>query len=252
MTVTAWVLAGALLLAGAPGSNQRLAESKLKEGQELLREERFEQAVEAFREALRLDPLLMMAHYGLGQAHMALREYPAAVADYQRAREVFLQLVSVGVSRRLGDDQARDDRIRDLQERIRETLAQPYPANSSAARRQETLIQQWELEIATLQRSQGQTNTPEVPAGLSLRLGSAHFRNGQMADAEREYRAAIAVNGKLGEAHNNLAVVLLLTGRAAEAKEEVRLAEKAGFKVPPGLVADIDSALATAPSPPRR
>jgi hypothetical protein len=73
-----------------------------------------------------------------------------------------------------------------------------------------------------------------------------------MADAEREYRAAIAVNGKLGEAHNNLAVVLLLTGRAAEAKEEVGLAEKAGFKVPPGLVADIDSALATAPSPPRR
>lgn len=252
MTATAWILAGALFLASAPGANQRLAEIKLKQGQELLREERFEQAIEAFREALRLDPLLMMAHYGLGQAHMALREYPAAVADYQRAREVFLQLVSLGVAKRLDDDQARDDRIRDLQERIRETRAQPAPANSTAARRHEVLVQQWELEIATLRRSQGQTNTPDVPAGLSLRLGSAHFRNGQMMDAEREYRAAIAVDRKLGEAHNNLAVVLLLTGRPAEAKQEVELAEKAGFKVPPGLVADIDGALATTPSPPPR
>ena len=39
-----------------------------------------------------------------------------------------------------------------------------------------------------------------APAGLLLSLGSADFRSGRIADAEREYRAAIAAQPKLGEA----------------------------------------------------
>ena len=38
-----------------------------------------------------------------------------------------------------------------------------------------------------------------VPAGLSMALGSAYFRLGRYEDAEREYKAAVAVTvGKLG------------------------------------------------------
>ncbi len=54
-----------------------------------------------------------------------------------------------------------------------------------------------------------------------------------MADAEREYRAASKVEPKLGEAHNNLAVVLVLTGRLDDAEREMKAAEKAGFRVSP-------------------
>ena len=50
-----------------------------------------------------------------------------------------------------------------------------------------------------------------------MTLGSAYFRTDAMADAEREYRAALAVDPKLGEAHSNPAVVCLLTGRYPEA-----------------------------------
>jgi Tfp pilus assembly protein PilF len=75
-------------------------------------------------------------------------------------------------------------------------------------------------------------------------LGSAYFRNGAMADAEREYRAAIAVDPKVGEAHSNRAVVCMMTGRIAEANQQVAAAEKAGFRVNPQLKADLKKASA--------
>jgi Flp pilus assembly protein TadD len=60
-----------------------------------------------------------------------------------------------------------------------------------------------------------------------------------MADAEREYREAIRVDPKLGEAHNNLAVTLMLTGRLDEAGQEIKAAEKAGFRVNPQFKEDL-------------
>ncbi len=54
---------------------------------------------------------------------------------------------------------------------------------------------------------------------MSLALGSAYFRAERFADAEREYKAAIAADSKAGEAHNNLAVVYLQTGRYDEAEQ---------------------------------
>ncbi|MGH9385655.1 MAG: tetratricopeptide repeat protein, partial [Vicinamibacterales bacterium] len=78
-----------------------------------------------------------------------------------------------------------------------------------------------------------------VPAWVSLSLGSAYFRSGKLADAEREYKEAIATDNRSGEAHNNLAVVFLETGRLAEAEASVRAARKAGFRVNPQLEQDI-------------
>jgi Flp pilus assembly protein TadD len=49
----------------------------------------------------------------------------------------------------------------------------------------------------------------------------------------------VAVNPRLGEAHNNLAVLHMLRGQKAEAEEAVKAAERAGYRVNPGLKADI-------------
>jgi len=54
---------------------------------------------------------------------------------------------------------------------------------------------------------------PPVPAGLSMAIGSAYFRLNDLANAEREYKAAVDVNPNFGEAHNNLAVVYFVSGR---------------------------------------
>lgn len=53
------------------------------------------------------------------------------------------------------------------------------------------------------------------------------------------YKAALAVDPKFGEAHSNLAVVYLMSGRYEQAEEEVQAAEKAGFRVNPNLKDDI-------------
>ena len=63
-----------------------------------------------------------------------------------------------------------------------------------------------------------------------------------MAEAEREYRNALKANPKMGEAHNNLAVVLLLTGRPRDAEKSVKDAEKHGFRVPSAVKDDIKKA----------
>jgi tetratricopeptide (TPR) repeat protein len=239
-------------LLAAPSPEKLQAQERLKEGQRLMTAEKFEQAAEAFQEAIRLDPVLTLAHYGLGQANMALKRYPAAVRAFVGARDAFHSAAADDLSRRLDNDVVIDDRIRDLQDKIRQNQERPPASGSSAARQLDASMQQWEMEIALLQRARaGGHDVAQTPAFLSLALGSAYFRNGQLTDAEREYRAALDVRPKLGEPRNNLAVVLLLTGRPAEAKEQLRIAEKNGFAVPPGLKHDVEAALAKAAPAPR-
>jgi Flp pilus assembly protein TadD len=72
-----------------------------------------------------------------------------------------------------------------------------------------------------------------------LAIGSAHFRNGDREAAEAQWLAAVDANPKLGEAHNNLAVIYLQKGQKADAENAVKLAEKNGFKVNPQLKEDI-------------
>jgi Flp pilus assembly protein TadD len=94
-----------------------------------------------------------------------------------------------------------------------------------------------------LQRGNNASLDDAVPSYVSLALGSALFRLGRLNDAEREYKAAIVADAKTGEAHSNLAVVYLETGRFDEAEKAVKAAEKAGFKVNPMLKDDIKARL---------
>ena len=59
------------------------------------------------------------------------------------------------------------------------------------------------------------------------------------SEAATEYRAAISSDSKLGAAHNNLAVIHMLSGRLAEAEREMKLAEKSGFTVSPQFKDDL-------------
>src|SRR5262249_18147563 len=155
---------------------------------------------------VRLEPPLEMAHYGLGQVYMATKRYPEAVDAYLACRQAF----NANVAQRANDDlvaQRRlDDQIQALEDDravmgTRRANAMQGAANSDIDRR-----------IADLKsrRFHDAKSAPPVPVWISVALGSAYFRSGAMADAEREYRAAIDVDPKIGEAHNNLAVVYML------------------------------------------
>ena len=92
-------------------------------------------------------------------------------------------------------------------------------AGTAAARSRNT------SRAATASRS----NQP-VPAWVSLSLGSAYFRSGKLADAEREYKAAIDADGRSGEALNNLAVVYLETERFASRSARCRPQRRRGSR----------------------
>jgi tetratricopeptide (TPR) repeat protein len=241
-----WMLAVLLLAGPSSPPDLLLAQGKLKEGQALLKSERYEEAADAFREAIRLDPNLMMAHYGLGQAHMALKQYTSAITAFKGARTAFEARTAEGLNASLENDNRIQERVRDLQDKIRENLNRQLAEGSPEARERDRMISLWEMEMQNLQRSSrsSQPGPPPLPPGLPLALGSAYFRAGQLPEAEKEYRLALEIQPTLGEPRNNLAVVLLLTGRPAEAEEQLKLAEKNGFRVAPGLKEDVQKALA--------
>jgi Flp pilus assembly protein TadD len=211
----------------------------LRLGQENLRAEQWDKAEVEFKAAVKLEPTLEMAHYGLGQVYMNTRRFPAAVAAYLACRDAFTTNISRLAANDMQAERALDDEIRNLEDE-RMLLASGRGRSMSGGPA--------ELDQRINDLRQRRFRDPKTatitPTWISLALGSAYFRSGALADAEREYRATLTVDPKLGEAHNNLAVVCLLTGRLDEADVEIRMAEKAGFRVNPQLKEDVKKARA--------
>lgn len=232
----------ALTLSGA-ATAQQLADDRTRRealayyrtGSDYLTREQYEKAAQEFQKAIDADPLLALAHYGLGQAHMNLRRYASAILAFSGCRAAYRQLAALEQSNSVAVDRQRDEEIRELRQSIRQIrngqIKVFNPANH---------ILKLESRVRDLERMKHRRLDPlQPPAEVSLALGSAYFRNGNLEDAEREWKAAVAANSSLGEAHNNLAVVYMMSGRKRAAEEAVKAAEKAGFSVNPRLKEDI-------------
>lgn len=221
----------------AEEGDRREARRHYRAGQELLYAEAWEKAAAEFQAAIRLDPLLTLAYYGLGQANMGLKNYPAAIRAFIGCREAFHNIAKLQTSNKLAVDRLRDDELREL----RDSLSLIQGSSSAIKYINPLTLERLQSRIRDLEKERQRPSTRpfQTPAEVSLALGSAYFRSGALEDAEREYRAAIDVNPKLGEAHNNLAVVCMMTGRLDEAEQEVKLAEKSGFKVHPQFKQDL-------------
>jgi tetratricopeptide (TPR) repeat protein len=230
----------ALVLIASPAFAQFASEQDRREalqhyrnGQEFMSAEQFEKAAEEYQKAIDKDRLLTLAHYGLGQANMSMKRFASAIQAFTNCREVFHTLHTLNERDRISVERQRDDEIRELRDSVRRIRSGQIKLSQSVGDQIEKRIQDLERQRSSM----GGTFQP--PAEVSLALGSAYFRNGSMADAEREWKAAVAVNSKLGEAHNNLAALYAMTGRKAEAEAAVKAAEKAGYKVNPRLKEDI-------------
>jgi Flp pilus assembly protein TadD len=162
---------------------------------------------------------------------------------FEKSREVFLANTVTAA----GDEMAHQRRINDyIKELEDQRLMYDQPGRNAASPAARVYLQRLDTQIIAMKDARHRTSSgPEpTPGWMSLALGSAYFRADATADAEREYRAALAVDPKLGEAHNNLAVVCMLTGRYPEADAEIKAAEKAGFRVNPQLKEDLKNASA--------
>ena len=192
--------------------------------------ERFDKAVEAFTSATEKDPLMILAHYQRGQAHMALKQFGSALQSYRSCIEAMQTLHGLAQSNKFEVDRQRQETIRELRTELSSTT-------QKIDNLKRTMLEQ---RIHDLEQERTNYNDAfRAPAFVLLAMGSAHFRNGERDAAEAEWKAAVNADPKLGEAHNNLAVIYMMKGQKAEAENSVKLAEKAGFKVNPQLKTDI-------------
>jgi Tfp pilus assembly protein PilF len=232
-------LAVAPAIAQPPSKEHVDAMRHLHLGQENLHAEAWDKAEIEFQAAIKLEPTMELAHYGLGQVYMNTRRFPAAVAAFLACRDAYNTNIALRATNDLGAQRALEDQIQALEDE----------RNMLAAGRVKSALSGTPADLDRRindlknRRFHDKDGVPPVPPWIEVALGSAYFRGGSMADAEREYRAAIAADPKLGEAHSNLAVVYLMTGRATEADAEITLAEKSGFKVNPQLKSDVKKAL---------
>jgi tetratricopeptide (TPR) repeat protein len=218
--------------------SRRQALERYRAGQELLTAERYEQAGAEFTAAIKLDPLLTLAHYGLGQSYMGLKRYASAIQAFNAGKLAYATLANMRQTNAFEVDRRMDDEIREL----RESINAARTGKIKGAGENSVIVNQLEKRLDDLERTRQNRLRGEqyqAPAELSLALGSAYYRNSQMQDAEREWLLAVKVNSKLGQAHNNLAALYLVTGRRIEAETAVKNAERTGFRVNPKLKEDI-------------
>jgi tetratricopeptide (TPR) repeat protein len=221
---------------GTDEVGRRRALERYRAGLPLLVAERYEQAATEFSAAIELDPLMTLARYGLGQSYMGLKRYPSAIQAFIGARDAYTRLAALMQTNASEYNRRLDDEIRELRDSVQRVRSgQIKGATETTAMQLEKRID--DLEKIRRERVSGAVIV--VPAEVSLALGSAYYRSGQAQDAEREWREAVSVNPRLGEAHNNLAVLYMQSGRKADAEAAVKAAERARFRVHPQLKEDI-------------
>ena len=239
-----------VMLAAAPGfamqkgdaqrdKDRQVALDHYQKGRDAMAGERLEDAVAEFKAATSIDPLFSLAYFREGQAHMALKEYAQAEQAFVACRQSYENLAGLQLTNTEEAERRRDEEIQELENEIQQIASGQAKTSASA-----NLSQQLQQRVSELRRNRrkGGNEAAAIPAELNVSLGSAYFRQGKMDLAEKEWRTAAGTNPKLGEAHNNLAALYLITQKLDEAEKEVDLAEKAGFHVNPRLKDDIKTA----------
>ena len=228
----------------------------LKSGQDQLARGRYSQGEDDLRAAHKLDPASPFPPYALGLALMEGQLFKEAVLAFSRCRDALRCL-------RESDPKAKEQFRRRLDQEIRDLRATLSGLEHDRLVRQVIPLQEvnggdrgrlgesaqavhaLEQRLSDLARMRQRPD--HEPSGLALALGNAHFHAGDLEEAELEFRRALATEPKSGDAHNNLAVVLMAVGKLDEAEREVAAAEKTGLKVAPRLKDEIEKRRAIAP-----
>jgi len=234
------ILALGLISTTSVGATPQIARERARldyeRGVELMKDGSLEEAVRSLDTATRTDPTFDMAFYMLGRAQLSLKNYASAVMALNKCRDLHLADAARASEDRREGDRLRKERVEDIRRSIEALEKVPQ---SALVREQ---IRQYELRIRQLENIDREAESQKfyaVPAYVSLSLGSAYFRAGNLAEAEKAYLETVDTDPKIGEAHNNLAVVYMETGRYAEAEKAVKAAEGTGFKVPQALKDEI-------------
>jgi tetratricopeptide (TPR) repeat protein len=231
------VFAAASAITAQMSPDRERARPHYRTGWQYMRVEAWSEAAAAFQQAIGIDRKFEDAYYSLGRAYMNLKKYTEAIEAYTKARDLYAAMAGQQFANQQEAQRYRQDRLMEIDDVMRQIQSGPQTARTQERLRQ---VQEQRRQLQEyFRRGSGLSIQQSVPAFVSLALGSAYFRAGKLEDAEREYKVAVATDPKTGEAHSNLAVVYLESGRYEEAERSVAAAEKAGYKVHPQLKEDI-------------
>lgn len=219
------------------------AVARFKTGEAAILASKWPEAEGALLKAVAFDPLLAIAHYGLGQTYMSQQRYPDAVRAFDTARQAFRCAPLSAEDRKIRTEQIRELRevIRGMDERrLKEVLTKWKEINGDVATAASKIrtIQDAERRLSELEAS---LKDPDPsPPSVTLALGTALFQTGAIGEAEIAFRAVLARDPQSGDAHHNLALVCTITDRLEEAEREIAATEKAGVPVHPRLREELE------------
>ncbi len=222
---------------GQTNANLERARQHYATGWQEMHAEHFDSAAREFQAAIELHPKFQLAYYGLGRADQYLKRYLEAIDALTTCRQLYNTQASQKFNSQLEADRYRADRLLELQDMRTQVGKGPQSERTQGMLRQvDNAIRQ-----TTDDKSRGLNIAIEdpVPSFVLLALGSAYFHSERFDEAEQQYKAAIKVDGKSGEAHNNLAVIYMMKADYPQALAEIKAAEKAGVKVNPELKDEI-------------
>ena len=216
LSLAATPLLALVLGAGAPAPSPNAGEAarvmafdRFAAGRDALTAKRWADAETEFGDALRLQPGLALAHYGLGQALMGQARYAEAADAFLSCRNVFAP----------GPPDGRDEGARD---------GDPRPARHAAgARRTATRsppTASWRCSSRSAWPSCRKARRGPRPGSARRHPGPRHrvLPGGGAAEAEQELLAVLRQDPSSGDAENNLAVLYLAMGRLDEAEAAAR------------------------------
>ncbi len=174
-------------------------------GEALARKGRFDGAIEAYQEVVRLKPDYALAHFGLGYSFASKGQIDDAIREYKEAARLKPDYLDAhnNLGNLLGQKGQTDEAMKEFQ-----TVIQLRPDFSFAHYGLAiALYQKGRIGEATREFGETIRIKPDYPDAYNG-LGYMLLRQGQVDDAIRDFQQALALNPNYGEAKANLAEAL--------------------------------------------
>jgi tetratricopeptide (TPR) repeat protein len=186
------------------------------------------EAVNAYQEALKIEPNHAGAYYGLGMSYAKLGESAKALENLRQAARLEANNPLPWLA--IGQVQAKQGQL-DQALTAADQALKIQPGLASARELRGDILAAKGDQAAALREYESLLREAPKLADVQVKAGMLYQALGQLDKAEQAYRAAIAANPKHALAYNNLAWLAVerqqdLAQAASWAKEAVKLAPK--------------------------
>jgi tetratricopeptide (TPR) repeat protein len=227
-------------MVAASDANQIMQASKhCDRGFRLLEKWQVDKARASFEKALKLVPSYPDGHVGLGHVALNAKQYEAALAEYELAREGYTKLGDQLFDQRMKRYHDSRGKINDLKQllSVLESGQEGDPSSTDMVFR----ITAIEVQIDTLENLPPPTKeaATEPPGEFDFHVGNALARLGRWEEAVEALESCIRKSPEFPAAHNNIALAYWRSGRVEDARKSLLHAEALGFDVNPRFKADL-------------